>query len=158
MGIATSTGVIRDFAGPYHVSEDNMAFGKPTKYWQLDYTKAKGGVQGWDVGVAEASEIYKTRMVIKRSTKRKNKKTKRKCFTYTRQYRSDLFAAQSMLRQLPFARSESLELDGVRQQEQLEYGETCAPHDLAWELCKVKKRKKREQKLRVARTCKTPIL
>ncbi|XP_018353225.1 PREDICTED: transmembrane protein 222 isoform X1 [Trachymyrmex septentrionalis] len=62
MGIATSTGVIRDFAGPYYVSEDNMAFGKPTKYWQLDYTKAKGGIQGWDAGVAEASEIYKTRM------------------------------------------------------------------------------------------------
>lgn len=63
MGIATSTGVIRDFAGPYHVSEDNMAFGKPTKYWQLNYAKAKGGAQGWDSAVAEASELYKTRMV-----------------------------------------------------------------------------------------------
>ncbi|XP_033342693.1 transmembrane protein 222 [Megalopta genalis] len=62
MGIATSTGVIRDFAGPYHVSEDNMAFGKPTKYWQLNYGKAKGGVAGWDSAVAEASEIYKKRM------------------------------------------------------------------------------------------------
>ncbi|XP_075409066.1 transmembrane protein 222 isoform X1 [Tenrec ecaudatus] len=31
MGICTSTGVIRDFAGPYFVSEDNMAFGKPAK-------------------------------------------------------------------------------------------------------------------------------
>lgn len=62
MGICTSTGVIRDFAGPYHVSEDNMAFGKPIKYWQLHYTKAKGGVQGWDLAVTEASEIYKTRM------------------------------------------------------------------------------------------------
>nr|XP_047929011.1 transmembrane protein 222 [Anser cygnoides] len=31
MGICTSTGVIRDFAGPYFVSEDNMAFGKPVK-------------------------------------------------------------------------------------------------------------------------------
>ncbi|KAK1124597.1 hypothetical protein K0M31_005972 [Melipona bicolor] len=62
MGIATSTGVIRDFAGPYHVAEDNMTFGKPTKYMQLNYAKAKGGVQGWDSAVAEASEIYKTRM------------------------------------------------------------------------------------------------
>ncbi|XP_015438855.1 PREDICTED: transmembrane protein 222 [Dufourea novaeangliae] len=62
MGIATSIGVIRDFAGPYHVSEDNMAFGNPTKYWQLNYAKAKGGVQGWDSAVAEASEIYKNRM------------------------------------------------------------------------------------------------
>lgn len=33
MGIAYTTGVIRDFAGPYYVSEDDMAFGKPTKYW-----------------------------------------------------------------------------------------------------------------------------
>lgn len=63
MGICTSTGVIRDFAGPYHVSEDHMAFGKPIKYWQLHYTKAKGGVQGWDMAVSEASEIYKTKMV-----------------------------------------------------------------------------------------------
>lgn len=65
MGIATSTGVIRDFAGPYYVSEDDMAFGRPTKYWQLNYSKAKGGPQGWDSGVGEASDIYKTRMVSK---------------------------------------------------------------------------------------------
>ena len=63
MGIATSSGVIRDFAGPYTVSEDQMAFGWPTKYWQLDYTKAKGRAQGWDSAVHEASEIYKGRMV-----------------------------------------------------------------------------------------------
>lgn len=63
MGIATSVGIIRDFAGPYHVSEDKMAFGQPTKYWQLDHTRARGGIAGWDAGVAEASEIYKGRMV-----------------------------------------------------------------------------------------------
>ncbi|XP_014211860.1 transmembrane protein 222 [Copidosoma floridanum] len=62
MGIATSTGIIRDFAGPYVVSEDRMAFGWPTKYWQLNYTKAKGKAQGWDSAVHEASEIYKERM------------------------------------------------------------------------------------------------
>lgn len=62
MGICTSVGVIRDFAGPFHVSEGHMSFGKPVKYWQLQYTKAKGGVQGWDLAVSEASEIYKTRM------------------------------------------------------------------------------------------------
>jgi hypothetical protein len=27
-------GVIRDFAGPYYVSEDNMAFGNPTRLVQ----------------------------------------------------------------------------------------------------------------------------
>lgn len=63
MGIATSTGVIRDFSAPYHVSEDDMTFGKPTKYWQLNYTKAKGGVQGWDAAVAEASSIFETKLV-----------------------------------------------------------------------------------------------
>lgn len=62
MGIATSTGIIRDFAGPYFVSEGNMGFGRPTKYWILDVTKVSGGIKEWDNGVGEASEIYKKRM------------------------------------------------------------------------------------------------
>ncbi|KAK0174856.1 hypothetical protein PV327_010577 [Microctonus hyperodae] len=62
MGIAMSNGIIRDFAGPYHVSENNMAFGEPTKYWQLDYSRARGGIAGWDSAVAEASVVYNTRM------------------------------------------------------------------------------------------------
>eukprot|EP00743_Colponemidia_sp_Colp-15_P008207 GILK01008901.1.p1 GENE.GILK01008901.1~~GILK01008901.1.p1 ORF type:complete len:189 (+),score=11.13 GILK01008901.1:36-569(+) len=35
-GICTADGVIHDFAGPYYVSVDDFAFGKPTKYLQLD--------------------------------------------------------------------------------------------------------------------------
>lgn len=35
MGICDSRGVIHDFAGPYFISRDNMAFGNPTKYWYL---------------------------------------------------------------------------------------------------------------------------
>lgn len=62
MGIALSNGIIRDFAGPYFVSEDNMAFGRPTKYWQLNINNVQGGVNAWDHGVIEASEIYKKRM------------------------------------------------------------------------------------------------
>ncbi|NP_001013334.2 transmembrane protein 222a [Danio rerio] len=63
MGICSSAGVIRDFAGPYFVSEDNMAFGKPTKYWKLDKNKVYGGgANAWDVAVHEASEEYKNRM------------------------------------------------------------------------------------------------
>lgn len=62
MGIAMSSGIIRDFAGPYFVSEDNMAFGSPTKYWQLQPHLARGGQSGWDRAVTEASEEYKTRM------------------------------------------------------------------------------------------------
>lgn len=64
MGICSSSGVIRDFAGPYFVSEDLMAFGNPTKYWQLVPQKAHNGQSGWDAAVAEASEIYKKRMVF----------------------------------------------------------------------------------------------
>lgn len=45
MGIAMSSGVIRDFAGPYYVSEGDMAFGRPTKYWQLNPTFARGGIK-----------------------------------------------------------------------------------------------------------------
>ena len=42
MGIAYSTGVIRDFAGPYYVSEDNLAFGSTTRFVQLDPGLIKG--------------------------------------------------------------------------------------------------------------------
>lgn len=62
MGIALSSGIIRDFAGPYFVSEDNMAFGRPTKYWQLQPSKALGGNAGWDCAVISASDVYKGRM------------------------------------------------------------------------------------------------
>ncbi|XP_071109697.1 transmembrane protein 222-like [Haliotis cracherodii] len=62
MGIATTSGVIRDFAGPYFVSEDEMAFGNPTRFWQLDLEKVRGGKESWDKAVADASEEYKHRM------------------------------------------------------------------------------------------------
>eukprot|EP00043_Microstomoeca_roanoka_P006040 m.59649 g.59649 ORF g.59649 m.59649 type:complete len:185 (-) comp13240_c0_seq1:1718-2272(-) len=62
VGIATSAGVIHDFAGPYYVSVDNMAFGKPTKYWQLDPTKCTPDMSAWDDGVISGSEVYKKRM------------------------------------------------------------------------------------------------
>lgn len=63
MGIGTSKGVIRDFAGPYFVSEDDFAFGRPTKYWKLDPNKASGGLRGWDEGIEKASIVYCKRMV-----------------------------------------------------------------------------------------------
>lgn len=63
MGICMSNGVIRDFAGPYFVSEDLMAFGNPTKYWQLSPSKAVNATAGWDSAVRDASEVYKKRMV-----------------------------------------------------------------------------------------------
>lgn len=62
MGIALSNGVIRDFAGPYVVSEDNMAFGHPTRYLLLDEGKVGGGASEWDESITKASIAYGTRM------------------------------------------------------------------------------------------------
>ncbi|KAH7718033.1 hypothetical protein AAVH_14544 [Aphelenchoides avenae] len=62
MGIATSRGVIRDFAGSYYVAEDDMGFGWPTMYWQLSPEKVPGGAPAWDQAVYEASEEYKSHM------------------------------------------------------------------------------------------------
>jgi transmembrane protein 222 len=45
------------------VSEDNMAFGKPTKFWKLDVSKVLGGEAAWDRAIILASEEYKGRMV-----------------------------------------------------------------------------------------------
>ncbi|XP_034021850.1 transmembrane protein 222-like [Thalassophryne amazonica] len=62
MGICTSAGVVRDFAGSYFVSEDNRGFGRPTKYWKLDVDKVCGNsVATWDKAVHDASEEYKCR-------------------------------------------------------------------------------------------------
>lgn len=63
MGIALSNGVIRDFAGPYFVSEDNFAFGRPARYLQLTpYKVHNGGACEWDECVSKASVVYGTRM------------------------------------------------------------------------------------------------
>lgn len=64
MGITTSTGVIRDFSGSFYVAEDDMAFGDPTKYWQLDITTISGGTKAWDKAVNESSIEYFNKMVI----------------------------------------------------------------------------------------------
>jgi hypothetical protein len=35
MGICDSRGVVHDFAGPYYIGEDCLAFGNPAKYWNV---------------------------------------------------------------------------------------------------------------------------
>nr|XP_002738004.2 PREDICTED: transmembrane protein 222-like [Saccoglossus kowalevskii] len=60
MGICMSSGVIRDFAGPYYVSEDCMGFGNPTRYLQLNPSNTRK--ESWDIAVSSASEEYKNRM------------------------------------------------------------------------------------------------
>lgn len=62
MGICMSNGVIRDFAGPYLVTEDQMAFGRPTRYLRLHPKYVEGGPYAWDEGVTKASVLYGTRM------------------------------------------------------------------------------------------------
>lgn len=62
MGIGMSNGVIRDFAGSYHVGEGEMAFGRPTRYLTLDVAKVPGGYRDWDESVSKASVLYGTRM------------------------------------------------------------------------------------------------
>ncbi|XP_019859771.1 PREDICTED: transmembrane protein 222-like [Amphimedon queenslandica] len=60
MGICTSAGIIRDFAGPYYVSEDQMGFDNPTMYWQLNPKNRVAAT--WDSAVHQASEEYSHRM------------------------------------------------------------------------------------------------
>lgn len=62
MGICMSNGIIRDFAGPYFVSEDNMGFGRPTRYLQLSPNCVDGSTLMWDEAVSKASVLYGTRM------------------------------------------------------------------------------------------------
>lgn len=62
MGICMSNGVIRDFAGPYLVTEDKMAFGRPARYLRLHPKNVEGGPYAWDEGVTKASVLYGTRM------------------------------------------------------------------------------------------------
>lgn len=40
-----------------------MAFGWPTRYWQLSLNEVVGGASAWDKAVSEASEEYNHRVV-----------------------------------------------------------------------------------------------
>jgi len=62
MGIAYTNGVVRDFSGPYSVSEDDMAFGKTTRFLQMQLDRVIGGQEAWDTAVYQSSQEYKNRM------------------------------------------------------------------------------------------------
>jgi hypothetical protein len=69
MGVTDSRGVAYDFAGPYAIGVDDLAFGKPVRYLQLDPERATRGRAGgktaaeaWDAAVDAASEEYSGRM------------------------------------------------------------------------------------------------
>lgn len=55
-----ATGVIFDFAGPYCVNRDSMAFGAPTRYLTLEADECQDAK--WDEGIAQANCIYERRM------------------------------------------------------------------------------------------------
>ena len=59
-GIANSKGVIYDFAGPYYISEDDLAFGETHKYIVLELDGVTE--EDYDAAVQQANRIYKRRM------------------------------------------------------------------------------------------------
>ena len=59
-GIANSQGVIYDFAGPYTIGKQHMAFGPPTRYIQLDPLLCED--MDWDLAVEQGCDIYAHRM------------------------------------------------------------------------------------------------
>lgn len=55
-GVADSTGMTWDFAGPYYINKEHMIFGRPTRYIQLDPGKCKG--RSWDDAVRAGNIIF----------------------------------------------------------------------------------------------------
>lgn len=70
MGICDSDGVVYDFAGPFYIGADHMAFGRPTRYLQLDPHKMANRLADSDMSPAEywnamvhaANKTYSGRM------------------------------------------------------------------------------------------------
>ncbi|XP_015782359.1 transmembrane protein 222 [Tetranychus urticae] len=61
MGITTSQGIIKDFAMSHTISTDNIAFGNPTRYLQLDPHLVDGDKDAWDQATSHACEVYSQR-------------------------------------------------------------------------------------------------
>jgi hypothetical protein len=68
LGICDSRGVVTDFAGPYHIGVDGMAFSRPYLYLQLDPALAArrpsgaSAAEAWDAGVDAGCDEYSGRM------------------------------------------------------------------------------------------------
>jgi hypothetical protein len=58
MGICDSEGVIWDFAGPYTINRDDMAFGSPTRYLQLSPSQVKAALSGGSKDKDETTQIW----------------------------------------------------------------------------------------------------
>jgi hypothetical protein len=59
-GICSSEGIIHDFAGPYTVNIDDMAFGNPTKYVPLDICPQDS--EKWDESLVLTDRRYRQMM------------------------------------------------------------------------------------------------
>ena len=55
-GIETSSGIIHDFAGSFFISVDDFAFGKPTKYIQLELTEHEK--YNWDRAIEKGDNKF----------------------------------------------------------------------------------------------------
>ncbi|KAG2394003.1 hypothetical protein C9374_003767 [Naegleria lovaniensis] len=62
MGIATSQGVIHDFAGPYYISVDDFAFGKPTRYLALESNLNSEQLSRFDSVIKNGAKCYRSKM------------------------------------------------------------------------------------------------
>lgn len=60
MGIATTDGIMWDFAGHRSIGKHKLAFGPPTRYIQLDVAPSKAS--DYDHAVAEANATYACRV------------------------------------------------------------------------------------------------
>mmetsp|Transcript_15250 Transcript_15250/g.22425 ORF Transcript_15250/g.22425 Transcript_15250/m.22425 type:complete len:191 (-) Transcript_15250:379-951(-) len=60
MGIADSRGTIYDFAGPFCIGRGHLAFGRVTRYIQLNSNMCRQ--LEWDEGIEHANGIYQERM------------------------------------------------------------------------------------------------
>mmetsp|Transcript_19681 Transcript_19681/g.16826 ORF Transcript_19681/g.16826 Transcript_19681/m.16826 type:complete len:194 (+) Transcript_19681:84-665(+) len=59
-GICDKKGIIHDFSGPYTVTIDDMAFGRPQKYIPLEIDEHTSRV--WDRALNKADENYRKQM------------------------------------------------------------------------------------------------
>eukprot|EP00658_Telonema_sp_P-2_P037205 TRINITY_DN26781_c0_g1_i1.p1 TRINITY_DN26781_c0_g1~~TRINITY_DN26781_c0_g1_i1.p1 ORF type:complete len:163 (-),score=16.19 TRINITY_DN26781_c0_g1_i1:91-579(-) len=68
MGICDSNGVIYDFAGPYRIGKNQLAFGDATRVLQLDPSRvtdldgAETHMEAYDNGLVHANSVYAKRM------------------------------------------------------------------------------------------------
>ena len=62
VGICNSKGIIYDFASPYYVSIDNMAFGNPTKYVLLDFDGRE--FDKYDQSIEEGAKIIMIKTIV----------------------------------------------------------------------------------------------